>query len=75
MTKLLATLGIEKPDAMDTDDEPPIKPHERGFTATQKAVKSVIHQGYSASQILSQVKFSYGTDIAQSNLLYTSCMT
>lgn len=49
------TLGVEviSNDAMDVDSSNGVK--AKGFDAVRKKVKGIIRQGYSASQIISQV--------------------
>jgi replication factor C subunit 2/4 len=50
------TLGVPIDEDMDMDDLP-ANGKLKGFHAVQKKVKDIIRQGYSASQILSQVSY------------------
>lgn len=52
-----AVLGVEKVEAdeMDVDDT---KVKATGFDDVRKKVKEVVREGYSASQLLSQVSFN-----------------
>jgi replication factor C subunit 2/4 len=47
-------LGIEVDDAMDTDDAP--KQKKIGFDSIRRKVTMLMREGYSASQIISQVR-------------------
>lgn len=49
------TLGIEIANDMDIDDDTSLNTTRKGFEAVQKKVKDVMRQGYSASQLMSQV--------------------
>jgi replication factor C subunit 2/4 len=47
-------LGIEVEDVMDTDDAP--KQQKIGFDPIRRKVTMLMREGYSASQIISQVR-------------------
>jgi replication factor C subunit 2/4 len=47
-------LGIETEDAMDIDDAP--KQQKVGFDPIRKKVTMLMREGYSANQIISQVR-------------------
>ncbi|TFY59531.1 hypothetical protein EVJ58_g5717 [Rhodofomes roseus] len=55
INNLATTLGVElvSSDAMDVDSSNGVK--AKGFDAIRKTVKGIIRQGYSASQIISQL--------------------
>lgn len=51
-----STIGIEMPESMDVDDgKKRVKP---GFDPIRNKVKELIREGYSATQVLSQVRES-----------------
>jgi replication factor C subunit 2/4 len=50
------TLGVPVDEDMDMDDLP-ANGKLKGFHAVQKKIKEIMRQGYSASQILSQVSY------------------
>lgn len=59
-------LGIEMDDAMDTDDAP--KQQKVGFDPIRREVTMLMREGYSASQIISQVRcilFFFNVDLCQ----------
>jgi replication factor C subunit 2/4 len=50
-------LGIDVDDAMDTDDTP--KQQKVGFDSIRRKVTMLMREGYSASQIISQVRLMF----------------
>jgi len=54
INKFSAVLGIEVEDVMDTSDS--LQQKKTSFESINKEVKSLMREGYSATQILSQVK-------------------
>lgn len=69
-----SVLGVETDGSMDVDNQ--VKRKQSGFDAIRNKVKELIREGYSATQILTQVNdvLPFQFEYTNPNVVY-SCMT